>query len=91
MANKTFKKTIEIECASNEEKMRVGESIHNQLVGNPDYINSNILLNVDEDCKVILVIFNECQNEPEILILVKKRPRQIDGASFFSRKKPLLL
>ena len=68
MADKTFKKAIEIECSSNEEKMRVGESIHNQLVGNEDYINNNIILNIDEDCKVILVIFNECINEPEILI-----------------------
>ena len=68
MANKTFKKAIEIECSSNEEKMKVGELIHNQLVGNEDYINNNIVLNIDEDCKVILVMFNECKNEPKILI-----------------------
>ena len=68
MDNKAFKKAIEIECSSNEDKMMVGEAIHNQLVGNEDYINNNIILNIDEDCKVILVIFNECKNEPKILI-----------------------
>ena len=68
MNNKTFKKKIEIECSSNEEKKKVGELIHNQLAGNKDYIDSNILLNIDEDCKVVLIIFNECKNEPTILI-----------------------
>lgn len=65
---KTFKKAIEIECSSNEEKMEVSRKIHNQLVGNKDYIDSNIVLNHDEDCKVMVIIFNECKEEPEIII-----------------------
>lgn len=68
MSNKTFKKAIEIECSSNEEKMEVGKLIHNQLKGNQDYIDNNIILNIDEDCKVIVIIFNECKEEPTILI-----------------------
>ena len=68
MNNKTFKKAIEIECSSNEEKMKVGQCIHCQLSGNKDYIDSNILLNIDEDCIVRLIIFNECKNAPRILI-----------------------
>lgn len=68
MDNKLFKKYIEIECSSNEEKVKIGELIHNQLKGNEDYINNNIILNIDEDSKVILVIFNECKEEPKILI-----------------------
>ena len=67
-AIKHLKKAIEIECASNEEKMKIGKSIHDQLKGNEDYINNNIILNIDEDSKVILVIFNECKNEPKINI-----------------------
>lgn len=65
---KTFKKAIEIECSSNEEKMEVSRKIHNQLVGNKDYTNSNIVINHDEDCIVLVVIFNECKEEPEIII-----------------------
>ena len=68
MDKKQFKKAIEIECSSNEEKMKVGELIHNQLKGNQDYIDNNIILNVDEDCKVIVIIFEECKEEPKILI-----------------------
>lgn len=65
---KTFKKAITIECSSNEEKMEVSRKIHNQLVGNKDYIDSNIVLNHDEDYKVMVIIFNECKEEPEIII-----------------------
>lgn len=65
---KSFKKAIEIECSSNDEKMKVSRLIHDQLVGNQDYIDNNIVLNHDEDCKVMVVVFNECKEEPEIII-----------------------
>lgn len=59
--NKGIKKIIEIECSSNEEKIKVGELINNQLVSNKDYIDNSIILNIDGDCKVRLTIFNECK------------------------------
>lgn len=65
---KTFKKAIAIECSSNEEKMAISRKIHCQLVGNKDYIDSNIVLNHDEDCMVMVFIFNECEEMPEIII-----------------------
>lgn len=65
---KQWKKAIEIRCSSNDQKMRIRESIHNQLVGNEDYIDNNIILNLDEDCKVLVVIFNECKEEPTIIM-----------------------
>lgn len=50
------------------------EKIHNQLVGNPDYINSNIILN-DSSTRndgtvneIHVYIFEECKNIPEIRI-----------------------
>lgn len=68
MSNDSIEKEIEIRCRSNKEKMRVSKLIHDQLVGNEDYIHNNIILNHEEDCKVLLVIFKECEEEPTITI-----------------------
>lgn len=41
---------IELEIPeSQDDASSVGEKVHNLLVGNPDYINSDIVLNVDAD------------------------------------------
>ena len=40
------KRCIEINVCESE-KMQLAEKIHKQLVGNKDYIESNILLNCD--------------------------------------------
>ena len=62
-------KAITIECTDDEERMRVGELIHKQLVGNEDYKNNNILLNcTDEPRTVLLYIFEGCKEVPQILI-----------------------
>lgn len=64
-----FKRAIEIETQSKEECMRIGTLIHNQLVGNEDYINNNIILNCTEDDNFVrIIIFDECKNVPEIKI-----------------------
>ena len=68
MSNDSIEKEIEIRCRSNKEKMRVSKLIHDQLVGNEDYIHNNIILNHEEDCKVLLVIFTECEEIPTITI-----------------------
>lgn len=44
----------------------IGERIHNQLVGNPDYVNSNIGVNVNDER--ILIWFDDCEGEiPDIV------------------------
>lgn len=43
---------IIIYCESDELKRQIGEKIHNQLKGNPDYIENRIILNID-NLKVI--------------------------------------
>lgn len=45
-----------ITTETDEEKMRIGTAIHEQLVGNPDYINCSIILNVDEPCTIRLYV-----------------------------------
>lgn len=57
---------IEISCSSNEEKMALGTSIHEQLVGNPNYIENRIGINVDEDKKVYIWVSNNCTELPII-------------------------
>lgn len=48
-----------------ETLLDVGNSIHQQLVGNQDYIDSNIGVHVGEDS--VLVWFDDCEGEiPEI-------------------------
>ena len=60
---------IEIETRTKEECMRIGELIGNQLRGNKDYQDSNILLNyTDNDNVVRLYVFEECKYVPPISI-----------------------
>lgn len=63
-----IKRYIAIDCGSVEEKMKLGNSIHNQLAGNQDYIDSNIVLNLDEPYTVQLWFFKDCENIPPITI-----------------------
>lgn len=59
---------LTINCNSVEAKKELGTKIHNQLVGNKDYIDSNIVLNIDEQYTVQLWFFKECESIPEITI-----------------------
>ena len=66
---KPIKKIITIECSDKADAMRVGEAIHQQLVGNEDYVNNNIVLNcTDFDNLVKIMIFPECKEIPQIII-----------------------
>lgn len=68
MENDVIKK-VQITVLNSEEKFKLGDKIHCQLVGNQDYIDSNIVLNFDNDeHKINLYFFKECKNIPEILI-----------------------
>lgn len=63
------KRYIRIEAQTEEEKFDIGNKIHDQLVGNKDYIDSNIVLNIDiEPCTVLIWICDECENVPQIVI-----------------------
>lgn len=44
-----------------DEKMKIGSAIHEQLVGNKDYIDNNIILNVDSPKAVQLTVFQEAK------------------------------
>lgn len=61
-------KEIIINTKTNEEKMIIGAAIHGQLQGNPDYINNNIILNVDDDCMIRISVFKEANIPMEISI-----------------------
>ena len=60
---------VKIKCNSKEEAWEVGGKIHDQLTGNQDYIDSNIVLHVDEDENTVELYFDELKSErPEIKI-----------------------
>lgn len=59
---------VTIDTQGNEEKMRIGTAIHEQLRGNPDYVNNNIVLNVDEDSRIRLWLLKDSSSIPEITI-----------------------
>ena len=70
-----LRRQIIIKTASEEEEGRIAEKIHDQLVGNKDYINCRIILNMsgdrlDDDTKneVHVYIFNDSESDPEIVI-----------------------
>lgn len=61
-------KEIVISTKTNEEKMIIGSDIHNQLRGNQDYIDNNIILNADDDCTIRISVFREAKTPTEINI-----------------------
>lgn len=70
--DETLMAIVTIETADNDEKMRIGTDIHEQLRGNPGYINNDIILNVDEDCKVRLWVDKNCESIPDIILRIRK-------------------
>ena len=44
-----IKRMVIIKTQTKEEEFRIAEKIHNQLVGNSDYIESRICLNMSRD------------------------------------------
>lgn len=47
---------IKIYCENNDLKKLVSMKIHEQLRGNPDYIDSRIILNIDDESRVCIYI-----------------------------------
>lgn len=66
---KNFKGEIVIKPTKNDNDtlVEIGNSIHRQLVGNQDYINSNIGIGLMPDCVVIW--FDDCKGYiPDIVL-----------------------
>lgn len=66
--DKSLKQKITIEVRDEKEQLRIGNFIHEQLRGNEDYINNNIILNIDVENTIRLYIFEECKEVPVISI-----------------------
>lgn len=67
MANKVIRQ-ITVKCIDEKDQMAVGNYLHEQLRGNEDYINSNIVLNIDAPNEVNLYFFEECKKIPDLVI-----------------------
>lgn len=69
-----IRRLIIVKIPSHEEEYHVAEKIHNQLVGNKDYIECRIVLNMSADRtdgtenEVHVYIFNDSKTDPEICI-----------------------
>ena len=68
-----IKRFISIECSTEEEMLDIKSHIHDQLVGNKDYVDSNIILNGSDDRRedgyaVHLCICDGCEYIPPITI-----------------------
>lgn len=59
---------IRIDTDSEEEKLRIGNEIHEQLRGNDDYINNRIILDISQPGIVYFWKCADCQSSPEITI-----------------------
>lgn len=63
-----LKMKITIETDTEKEQMAIANHIHEQLRGNQDYKDSNIVLNIDVENTIRLYVFKECENVPPIVI-----------------------
>ena len=63
-----LKMQVSIKVSDEKEQMKIGNHIHEQLRGNRDYIDSNIVLNIDTDNEINLYVFEECAEIPSISI-----------------------
>ena len=63
-----LKLKIVIETSTEKEQMAIGNHIHEQLRGNKDYIDNNIILNIDVENKIRLYVFKECKDVPPIVV-----------------------
>ena len=57
-----------IELSDADDRMAVGTAIHEQLRGKQDYIDNNIILNIDTDYAVELYVMSDCKELPKIEI-----------------------
>ena len=80
-------KVVTISCENLEETFRVAKSIHEQLVGNEDYINNEIVLHFSdkddiangEPDRVWLYISADVKSMPDITIKLVDKENTEDG------------
>lgn len=70
-----LRRLIIVKTDSEEEEFRIANKIHEQLRGNPDYIENRIILNMssdrlhdDTENEVHVYIFKDSESDPEIRI-----------------------
>lgn len=71
-----LKREILFICKDEASEKIIGNMVHDQLRGNPDYKNSNIILNLSRDSErpenvLGLYFFKECENIPDIGLLFR--------------------
>lgn len=69
--NTILKREILVKCKNESNEKTIATLIHDQLHGNPDYINNKIVLTLSkdydsEDNTLSLCIFKDCENIPDI-------------------------
>lgn len=60
---------VRIETKSKQECTAIGTTIHDQLVGNQDYIDCNIILNIDNGNDIFIWVDPICKEIPEVRIV----------------------
>lgn len=64
-----LKMQIKVIVNDDKEQIAIANAIHEQLVGNPDYINDRIILNIDVDGETNLYFFDDMEGDiPTIVI-----------------------
>ena len=60
---------IKVTVNDDKEQLAIANAIHEQLVGNPDYINDRIFLSIDVDGETNLYFFDDMEGDiPTIVI-----------------------
>lgn len=59
---------IKITVKDDKEQSAIGNAIHEQLRGNPNYIENRVILNIDTNNEVNLYVFDDCEEVPTIVI-----------------------
>lgn len=64
-----LKMQIKVIVNDDKEQIAIANAIHEQLVGNPDYINDRIVLNIDVGGETNLYFFDDMEGDiPTIVI-----------------------
>lgn len=58
MSNK-IKREIIIKCSEEKDQLAIGNAIHEQLRGNPDYIENRIVLNIETENIVRVLVCDD--------------------------------
>lgn len=68
MLNTNERMHILTEVDDDKELLAIGNNIHEQLRGNKDYIDNNIIISIDSPSIINISISKECKDIPSIII-----------------------